>query len=218
MIQTLLYYQCSSTPGVHWYLESSLVLLLKFCSLNHKFTETGCRVFQLLFSIPDLCMSDHSLFSRPSKCLDLFYLFLALFILSSVVQSAMAMVGAFGEVKAPDAEVAAVLQSVRPALEEQLKKQFTTLEVVHYKSQVVAGTNFLIKVCSFSFTWFFRSFSWKPLTLFNDLVPSCFSELLVLTKAWDLFPKSLDILFYCSFHQSGPFLLPILFPMSFSVV
>ena len=64
----------------------------------------------------------------------------------------MALIGAFGEAKGPDAEVEAVLQSVRPALEQQLKKQFTSLEVVLYKTQVVAGTNFLIKVCSLSLT------------------------------------------------------------------
>jgi len=58
------------------------------------------------------------------------------------------MVGGFSATKQPNDEVKAVLQKVGGDLERELKLGASGLkaEVVSFSSQVVAGTNFLIKV------------------------------------------------------------------------
>mmetsp|Transcript_8395 Transcript_8395/g.16717 ORF Transcript_8395/g.16717 Transcript_8395/m.16717 type:complete len:96 (-) Transcript_8395:2393-2680(-) len=58
----------------------------------------------------------------------------------------MAMVGGFGAAHPVDDEVRAVAHSVKAAAETHAGHAFTTYEPHSYKSQVVAGTNFDIKV------------------------------------------------------------------------
>ena len=56
------------------------------------------------------------------------------------------LVGAFGETKDADDKVKEVLEKVRTTLEEKVGKSFDTFEAISFKTQVVAGTNYLIKV------------------------------------------------------------------------
>ncbi|XP_065575799.1 cystatin-B-like isoform X2 [Artemia franciscana] len=58
----------------------------------------------------------------------------------------MQMVGGTSDLKAPDETVMQVTASVRPAVEERLGKRFDIFQPVAYKSQVVAGRNFFVKV------------------------------------------------------------------------
>eukprot|EP01038_Epipyxis_sp_PR26KG_P014088 gene14088-18907_t len=54
--------------------------------------------------------------------------------------------GGFGDVKEPTADEYAVLESVKSTIEEQLLRSFVELRIVHFKTQVVAGVNYLMKV------------------------------------------------------------------------
>ena len=56
------------------------------------------------------------------------------------------MCGGFGNVKPADADVQAKVDAVLAAVNTQLGSSHAALEVVHYKTQVVAGTNYLVKV------------------------------------------------------------------------
>jgi cystatin-A/B len=56
------------------------------------------------------------------------------------------MCGGFGGVKNADDTVVAICNEVKSKVENHLGQNFQTFEPVHYKTQVVAGTNYLIKV------------------------------------------------------------------------
>ena len=58
----------------------------------------------------------------------------------------MMMPGGFGANKQPDEETTAFFNSVRPAVEQQTGQSFSDWQIVHYQSQVVAGTNFWVKI------------------------------------------------------------------------
>ena len=58
------------------------------------------------------------------------------------------MVGAYGEVMDADEEVAEILGSIQNELEEKEGKEFDTFKAHSYITQVVAGTNYRIKVSS----------------------------------------------------------------------
>ena len=56
------------------------------------------------------------------------------------------MCGGFGGAKDADAEVQTIANSVKQQTEQKLGKTFTEFKALKYKTQVVAGTNYLIKV------------------------------------------------------------------------
>ncbi len=58
----------------------------------------------------------------------------------------MMMCGGFGNDRQPDDEVRAILNEIKPHVESKLNATYTDFEPLSYQTQVVAGTNFLIKV------------------------------------------------------------------------
>ncbi len=56
------------------------------------------------------------------------------------------MCGGFGNVKTADDSIVAICNEVKSQVQNQLNETFTVFEPVHYKTQVVNGTNYLIKV------------------------------------------------------------------------
>jgi cystatin-A/B len=56
------------------------------------------------------------------------------------------MCGGFGGVKQVDDKIIEELGKVKSSIEAKLNSTFNVFEPVHYKSQVVAGTNFLVKI------------------------------------------------------------------------
>mmetsp|Transcript_8824 Transcript_8824/g.25701 ORF Transcript_8824/g.25701 Transcript_8824/m.25701 type:complete len:102 (+) Transcript_8824:46-351(+) len=56
------------------------------------------------------------------------------------------MVGGLGPANPPDEEIRAIVTSLRGSVEDSKKVQYTAFEVHSYRSQVVAGTNYFIKV------------------------------------------------------------------------
>lgn len=56
------------------------------------------------------------------------------------------MCGGFGGAKDADAEVQTIADSVKQQTEQKLGKTFAEFKALKYKTQVVAGTNYLIKV------------------------------------------------------------------------
>ena len=56
------------------------------------------------------------------------------------------MCGGFGQVKPADNEVSQHLSEIKPHVESKMNATFTVFEPVHYKTQVVAGLNYLVKV------------------------------------------------------------------------
>ncbi|XP_039376430.1 stefin-C-like [Mauremys reevesii] len=54
--------------------------------------------------------------------------------------------GGFTETKPATPEVQEIADQVKPQLEEKDKKPYPVFVAITYKSQVVAGTNYLIKV------------------------------------------------------------------------
>lgn len=56
------------------------------------------------------------------------------------------MCGGFGEAKPVDDSVKQVANEIKPKVEAALNSKYTVYEPVSYKTQVVAGTNFIIKV------------------------------------------------------------------------
>jgi cystatin-A/B len=58
----------------------------------------------------------------------------------------MAMVGGFGDTHVINDEVAAIAHSVRAQIEHQAGSAFAVFEPHSYKSQVVAGVNYDIKI------------------------------------------------------------------------
>ena len=58
----------------------------------------------------------------------------------------MMMCGGFGNVNNADESVQQLANSVRDKVEERLNAKFNTYDVVSYKTQVVAGTNYKVKI------------------------------------------------------------------------
>ena len=58
----------------------------------------------------------------------------------------MMMCGGFGSDRQPDDEVRGICNEIKPHVESHLGVSYTEFEPVSYQTQVVAGTNFLIKV------------------------------------------------------------------------
>ena len=56
------------------------------------------------------------------------------------------MVGGFSELKEPDERIREILQSIKSEVESTKEKNYDIFECVGYTSQVVAGTNYHIKV------------------------------------------------------------------------
>lgn len=56
------------------------------------------------------------------------------------------MPGSIGDSKPADAEAQQVADAVRPVVQEQTKKSYEVYEVLSYKTQLVAGLNFFLKV------------------------------------------------------------------------
>ena len=56
------------------------------------------------------------------------------------------MCGGFGGAREADDDVKAIALEMKAQTEQKLGTTFSTFEAVQYKSQVVAGTNFSIKV------------------------------------------------------------------------
>ena len=54
--------------------------------------------------------------------------------------------GGFGGAKDADDEVKAIAKEVQKQTEDKLGAKFTEFEAVKYKTQVVSGTNYMIKV------------------------------------------------------------------------
>ncbi len=58
----------------------------------------------------------------------------------------MMMCGGFSQANQPDETIVAICNDIKPHVEAHLNSTYTVFEPVSYTSQVVAGTNFLIKV------------------------------------------------------------------------
>ncbi|CAH1798290.1 unnamed protein product, partial [Owenia fusiformis] len=56
------------------------------------------------------------------------------------------MCGGPSDVKEADADVQRIIEQVRDSLEEKAGVKFTEFVAVHYKTQVVAGTNYFVKI------------------------------------------------------------------------
>ena len=56
------------------------------------------------------------------------------------------MCGGFGDARPVDDNVKSYANEVKGKVEEKLNTKFTVYEPINYKSQVVAGANFMIKV------------------------------------------------------------------------
>ena len=56
------------------------------------------------------------------------------------------MMGGFGEAKNADDQVKNLVNKHKSDVEGKLNQKFDTFEAVSYKTQVVAGTNYLVKV------------------------------------------------------------------------
>ena len=56
------------------------------------------------------------------------------------------MCGGFGQVREVNDDIRSELQSLKQSIEQKLNYQFTVFEPLHYKSQVVAGSNFMVKI------------------------------------------------------------------------
>ena len=58
----------------------------------------------------------------------------------------MPLVGGVGELKEPDEAVKSVLNDIRKEVEEKAGRAFSEFTPVHYKTQLVNGVNYFIKV------------------------------------------------------------------------
>ncbi|XP_069133945.1 cystatin-A1-like [Argopecten irradians] len=58
----------------------------------------------------------------------------------------MAMVGGAGQVQPADAEIQLLVHNLKASVEEKSNARYEEFEAVSYRSQVVAGTNYFIKV------------------------------------------------------------------------
>ncbi|KAL7636319.1 UNVERIFIED_CONTAM: hypothetical protein RMT77_013078 [Armadillidium vulgare] len=58
----------------------------------------------------------------------------------------MPMVGGTSSPKSSDPEVVEIVTSVKPQIEEHLGKPLDTIDVHSYKTQVVAGLNYFVKL------------------------------------------------------------------------
>ena len=56
------------------------------------------------------------------------------------------MCGGFGQAKAADESIVAICNDIKGQTESHLNATYNTFEPINYTSQVVAGTNFMIKV------------------------------------------------------------------------
>lgn len=56
------------------------------------------------------------------------------------------MVGGLGETREKNDEVSEIVERIRPTLEEKSGLKFEAIEVLNFRTQTVAGTNFFIKV------------------------------------------------------------------------
>lgn len=56
------------------------------------------------------------------------------------------MVGGFSQDREPDDEVRNLAQEIKPHAEQHVNRTFNNWEVVKFRSQVVAGTNFNLKI------------------------------------------------------------------------
>jgi len=56
------------------------------------------------------------------------------------------MCGGKGQVNQPNDEIVEIVNNVRSQVEAQANTTYTVFEPVSYRSQVVAGTNFFVKV------------------------------------------------------------------------
>jgi cystatin-A/B len=54
--------------------------------------------------------------------------------------------GGFGEEKPVTDDIRTLCDSLKGSIEEHLNKKFDAWEPISYKSQVVAGTNYLVKI------------------------------------------------------------------------
>ncbi|XP_065065315.1 cystatin-A-like [Rhopilema esculentum] len=58
----------------------------------------------------------------------------------------MSVPGGFGPVTAADEKTQKLINAVKPQVEEKLGKDFQVYKAVTYREQVVAGSNYLVKV------------------------------------------------------------------------
>ena len=58
----------------------------------------------------------------------------------------MMMCGGFGDAEDADEEIKAIAKEIKPQVEKALGAKYSQFEAVKYISQVVAGTNYKIKV------------------------------------------------------------------------
>lgn len=56
------------------------------------------------------------------------------------------MVGGLGKVFESDDRVGPVVEKIKPILEEKSGIKFESLDIINYRPQLVAGTNFFVKV------------------------------------------------------------------------
>ncbi|XP_059178991.1 cystatin-B-like [Physella acuta] len=54
--------------------------------------------------------------------------------------------GGLTDEQAANEEIQTIVDKIRPQLEEKMNRTFKVFEAIRYRSQVVAGTNFFVKV------------------------------------------------------------------------
>lgn len=60
-------------------------------------------------------------------------------------------VGGLGSIRENDDEIAEVVKQIKPEFETRSDKKFESIEVISYKRQTVAGTNYFVKVSNSKF-------------------------------------------------------------------
>lgn len=66
--------------------------------------------------------------------------------------------GGLGAPRAKDEEVEEAVKNVKPVLEEKTNTKYDSIEIISYKSQLVAGKNYFVKVSDTSIQKFNYNF------------------------------------------------------------
>lgn len=65
---------------------------------------------------------------------------------STQLRGKMIRTGGLGEINEKDDQIVAIVNEIKPILEEKTGEKYEKLDVLSYKTQLVAGTNYFVKV------------------------------------------------------------------------